>query len=96
MSKGWDLTSLHSLDSAVEWVRKGSGALLVLVVRAEDVAFAVDPAIAAKDAAALVEAAMPEVGARLKELRERAQEDARLKAIRDKQRAAADALKETR
>ena len=43
MAKGWDLTSLNSLKSAAEWIRSGSGALLVLVVRADDVAFAVDP-----------------------------------------------------
>lgn len=71
MSKGagWDLTSPRSLDAAAEWVRAKSGALLVLVVRAEDVAFAVDDAIAPKDAATMVEAAMPEIVAKLDERR---------------------------
>lgn len=77
MSKGagWDLTSPRSLDAAAEWVRAKSGALLVLVVRADaaaetkDVAFAVDPRIAPKDAAAMVEAAMPEIVAKLDERR---------------------------
>lgn len=63
--KGWDLTSRHSLEAAVEWVRKGSGALLVLVVRAEDVAFAVDAAIAPRDALDMVDAAMPEIAGSL-------------------------------
>lgn len=59
--KNWDLTSRHSLEGAAEWVRKKSGALLVLVVRGEDVAFALDPAIRLADAGAMVEAAMPEL-----------------------------------
>jgi hypothetical protein len=52
--KGWDLTSLHSLQGAAEWIRKNAGAQLVLVVRAGDVAFAVDPQIAPRDAKGLV------------------------------------------
>lgn len=52
MSKGkaWDLSSLHSLQGAAEWIRKNAGAQVVLVVRAGDVAFAVDGQIAPKDA----------------------------------------------
>jgi hypothetical protein len=52
--KGWDLTSLHSLEGAAEWIRKNAGAQLVLVVRPGDVAFAVDPAISPRDAKQLV------------------------------------------
>lgn len=52
--KGWDLTSLHSLEGAAEWIRKNAGAQLVLVVRPGDVAFAVDPAISPGDAKQLV------------------------------------------
>jgi hypothetical protein len=59
--KGWDLTSLHSLESAAEWIRKNAGAQLVLVVRPGDVAFAVDPAIAPKDAKGLIEAELDAV-----------------------------------
>ena len=55
MSKPWDLTSLHSLQSAAEWIRKGAGAQLVLVVRPGDVAFAVDGQISPRDARVLVE-----------------------------------------
>jgi hypothetical protein len=61
-AKGWDLTSLHSLEGAAEWIRKNSGALLVLVVRAEDVALAVDKEVAGGDARDMVE----EVRARVK------------------------------
>lgn len=67
--KGWDLTSQHSLEGAAEWIRKNSGALMVLVVRPEDVALAVDPWIAAKDISTMVEVAMPEVQSRLAEKR---------------------------
>jgi hypothetical protein len=50
--KGWDLTSLNSLASACEWIRSGSGALIVVAVRAgakadEDGRGVFDSAIAA-------------------------------------------------
>jgi hypothetical protein len=59
--KGWDLTSRNSCNAGAEWFRKQSGALLVLVVRAEDVAFALDGEIKPEDALGMVEAAMPEI-----------------------------------
>ncbi len=50
--KGWDLTSTHSLEGACEWIRKGSGALFVVAVRAgakpdDDGRFTYESAIAA-------------------------------------------------
>ena len=63
--KGWDLTSLHSLDSAAEWIRKKSGAPLVLLVRPEDIAFAVDGKIAPSAAREMVEYVMPDVQVQL-------------------------------
>jgi hypothetical protein len=93
MSKSWDLTSGRSLDAAAEWLRKGSDACLVLVVRGEDVAFAVDAAIKPADALTMVEIAMPELSQKLEEQRERAKDDVRLKAIREQQRAAAEAVR---
>jgi hypothetical protein len=72
--KGWDLTSLRSLESAAEWLRKRSDAGLVLVVRGEDVAFAVDAAIAPTDAVTMVEAAMPEIQSALERSRQAARE----------------------
>ena len=77
MSKGWDLTSLHSLESAAEWIRKGSGALLVLVVRPNDIAFAVHPEVRPKDAIEMVELVLPETQIGL----ERRREEAKQKAI---------------
>lgn len=67
--KGWDLTSLHSLEGAAEWIRKNSGALLVLVVRAEDVAFAVDKDVAPAAAVDMVELVMPDAMHRLEQQR---------------------------
>lgn len=68
-NKGWDLTSLHSLEGAAEWIRKNSCALLVLVVRSEDVAFAVANDVAPADARDMVEIVMPGAMARLNEAR---------------------------
>lgn len=50
--KSWDLTSAHSLEGACEWIRKRSGALFVVAVRAgakpdDDGRFVNDSAIAA-------------------------------------------------
>jgi hypothetical protein len=67
--KGWDLNSLHSLEGAAEWIRKGSGALLVLVVRPTDVAFAVDLEVAPSDAVEMVQLVMPEAMRRLEDVR---------------------------
>jgi hypothetical protein len=57
---GWDLTSIRSLEAACEWLRKGAGAQLVIVVRPGDVAFALDPGIKPADAVTMVEVAMPD------------------------------------
>lgn len=70
MSKGWDLTSLNSLESAAEWIRKGSDALLVLVVRREDIAFAVHPDVRSKDAVEMVEYVLPQTLVQLERRRE--------------------------
>lgn len=51
----WD----HSLEGAAQWIRKRSDALLVLVIRPNDVAFAVDPRLAPVDAIAAVCEEMP-------------------------------------
>ena len=94
--KGWDLTSKRSLDAAAEWVRSGSGAILVLVIRGEDMSFALDKAVSPASAVAMVDLVMPEVEAQLIEERARAREDARLKEMRERQRAAARATKARR
>jgi len=48
-AKSWDLTSTHALEGACEWIRKRSGALMVVAIRVDDSALAADPAMAAKD-----------------------------------------------
>lgn len=66
MSKGkWDLTSVGSLTAAAEWLRKQCDGRMVLIIRGEDVACALDPLIAPRDAADMVEAAMPEIVAKI-------------------------------
>jgi hypothetical protein len=89
MSKPWDLTSKHSLDSAAEWIRKGSGAIFVLVIRGEDMICAVDPTVRPQDITAMIDQVLPELGAQLVDERARKIEDARLKEISDKQKASA-------
>lgn len=83
-SKGWDLTSLHSLEGAAEWIRKNAGAQLVLVIRPGDVAFAVDAQIAPRDARALVETELDAVVEHLLQqrmiARDRAEEKKKWKA----------------
>lgn len=66
--KKWDLTSTHSLEGATEWLRKQSGAYLVLVIRGElpgvrqaDVVFATDPVLRPQDVFDMVNAAVPEL-----------------------------------
>ena len=79
--KGWDLTSRRSLESAAEWIRKGSGALLVLVVRAEDVAFALDAQIAPRDARDMVDAALEGVAEQMEDARLEARARKRVKEL---------------
>lgn len=56
----WDLTSAHSLEGACDWIRKNSGALFVVAVRAgakpdddgrytDDSAIAADPEMPIRD-----------------------------------------------
>ena len=52
--KPWDLTSVHALEGAAEWIRKRGDAIVVMVVRGQDFAFAVDERCAPSDAAELV------------------------------------------
>lgn len=80
--KSWDLASLHSLEGAAEWIRKKSGALLVLVVRPEDIAFAVDSQIAPLAAREMVEFVMPDVQVQLDMQRAAAKDAAAEKARR--------------
>ena len=79
--KGWDLTSTHSLEGAAEWIRKRSDAILVLVVRGEDFAFAVDEQVSPHSAREMVEVVMPQVEQQLQEQRLEARARARAKQM---------------
>jgi hypothetical protein len=78
--KGWDLTTLHSLEGGAEWIRKNAGAQLVLVIRPGDVAFAVDPQIAPRDAGELVRAELDNIVEFLSQQRMAARDRAEEKA----------------
>ena len=59
--KQWDLTSTHAVEGAAEWIRKRSDAIVVMVVRGQDKAFAVHPDVAPSDAAELVRDLLSEI-----------------------------------
>ncbi len=83
-NKGWDRSSKHSMDASAEWVRKGCGALLVLVVRAEDFSFAVDGQIAPSAAVDMVSCILDPMREQLAAEREAARAKALEKAARRK------------
>lgn len=55
----WDLTSRNSLAAAAEWLRSGSKAIAVIVVRGEDTVMAVHEDAAPHDAAETVRDLLP-------------------------------------
>ncbi len=59
--KAWDLTATSSMSAAAEWLRKRGDAIVVLVIRAQDVAFSVDPLCSPRDAAELVKQELPQL-----------------------------------
>lgn len=59
--KQWDLTSVHALEGAAEWIRKRSDAIVVMVIRGQDTAFAVAESCAPSDAADLVRDQLPQM-----------------------------------
>ncbi len=56
-----DLTSTDGLASAAQWLRKKADGSVVIVIRAHDVAFSVDPQVAPRDAMDLVKQELPEL-----------------------------------
>jgi len=57
--KKWDLTSTSSIEGAANWIRKGSNAVAVVIVRGNDCAFSVDGQTRPSDAAELVRNLLP-------------------------------------
>ena len=70
--KKWDLTSKDSCARAAEWIREESDALLVLVVRPEDMSFSVHTSIAVNDAIDVVVNELPALRQGLTEQRAQA------------------------
>lgn len=70
--KPWDLTSSHALQGACEWIRKRSGALMVVAIRVEDSAIAADPAMPVKDLLPRLELELPALAEEIKLARQAA------------------------
>jgi hypothetical protein len=83
-----DLSGNHALQSMTEWLRKKSGALLVCVVRVDDLAISADPQLAPRDSQNLLEDRMPALHDRLQEERKKARELADRKRLRAEKRIA--------
>lgn len=79
----WDLTSVNALQAAAAWMLKKAGALLVVVVRVDDLAISADPQLAPRDSLHLLEDRMPELHSVL----QREREEARAKADRAREKA---------
>jgi hypothetical protein len=67
--KGWDLTSTHALEGACEWIRKRSGALMVVAIRVEDSAIAADVELPIRDLLPRLELEMPDLAMKLANVR---------------------------
>lgn len=65
MGQQRDMTSLSAVQGLAEWMRKGSGALMVCVVRVDDLAIAADPHLAPRDVLTLFEDRVTELAATL-------------------------------
>lgn len=55
----WDLTTTAGMSRAASWLRKSGDAVVVVVIRAEDVAFSVDPRVVPRDAIELLKNELP-------------------------------------
>lgn len=102
--KEWDLTSLHALEGACEWIRKRSGSLMVIAIRAGadaegeaftddsaiafDLAVNVDPEMPLKAIAPRLELELPALAERVK--RARAERAAKEQKARERANGRAD------
>lgn len=64
-----DMTKLSALEGFCEWIRKGSGALMVVAIRVDDCAIVADPVLAPRDTVTLLETRMDEIHAKLQQQR---------------------------
>lgn len=73
-SRGWDMTSTHSLEGGAEWFRKKADATCVFVVRGGDLAFAIAPGVKLEDARQAIEFALAGAAEELERRRVEAEE----------------------
>jgi hypothetical protein len=86
-NRNWDLTSNNALQAAAKWLLEKSGALLVVIVRVDDLAIAADPGCAPRESQNLIEDRMTELHERLERERQAARELADRKRAREEKRA---------
>lgn len=72
--RGFDFTQTGGLRAACEWIRKGSGALMVVAIRVEDSAIDVDPEMPLKDVMPRLELEVLDLTNKLMAAREAARE----------------------
>jgi len=87
MAREWDLTSNNALQAAAKWLLEKSGALLVVIIRVDDLAIAADLGCAPRESQNLIDDRMPELHARLTEERSKAQGVIDRKRAREEKRA---------
>jgi hypothetical protein len=75
-NRDWDLTSNNSLQAAAGWILRKSEAMLVVIIRPDDMAISAHGLLAPKDSTALLEDRMPELHERLQAERVKAREAA--------------------
>ena len=85
-NRNWDLTSNNALQAAAKWLLEKSGALLVVIIRVDDLAIAADPGCAPRESQNLIEDRLPELHERLERERVAARELADRKRVRDEKR----------
>jgi hypothetical protein len=86
-NREWDLTSNNALQAAAKWLLEKSGALLVVIIRVDDLAIAADPGCAPRESHNLIEDRIAELHERLERERHAARELADRKRVREEKRA---------
>lgn len=81
-SKEWDLRNMVQVANALEWLRKRSGAVILVAIRQGDVSWALDPTMTPADVADRIHAEIPIiVNTMLRKLEDRRQHNAPAKPI---------------
>lgn len=80
------MTKRSAVVGLAGWIGKGSGAIVVMVVRPDDTVFWVDPRCTPEDASDLVQGLLGDMVAETNAERRQAREDAAVKAQRKQER----------